>query len=263
MSTRLVTQLALLWVHLYTRGLPEPVAQRRIEEIGSDLADQLEHERAAGLGEARIALHLLSRLIRGAAADVSWRRGLGPRAHRSVARPLLGVLCATALLLAIPLLAMQFTDEVVWTPIDFAVAAVLLSGTGFMFVWAARFAATRIRLGLAYKLAAGLALGTCLMLVWASLAVGIVGAEDDPADLMYIGVLAVGAAGAAFARLRPAGMSRTLVAMALVQMLVGGVAILAGEHRDPASSVPEILILNAFFAALFLGAASLFRLSAR
>ena len=43
------------------------------------------------------------------------------------------VALVTALLLLIPLLAMRFTDEVAWSPTDFAVAGALLFGTGFTY----------------------------------------------------------------------------------------------------------------------------------
>ena len=55
------------------------------------------------------------------------------------------------------------------------------------------------------------------MLVWINLAVGIIGSEDNPANLMYGGVLAVGVAGAVAARFRPGGMARALAATALAQ----------------------------------------------
>ena len=61
------------WVRLYTRDLPEEIAQRRVEEVEADLHDHLLHERARGTGEGRLALALLSRMVRGLAADVSWR----------------------------------------------------------------------------------------------------------------------------------------------------------------------------------------------
>jgi hypothetical protein len=50
-----------------------------------------------------------------------------------------------------------------------------------------------------------------------NLAVGVIGTEDDPANLMYVGVLAVGIIGAIIARFRPHGMARTLFATALAQ----------------------------------------------
>jgi hypothetical protein len=45
---------------------------------------------------------------------------------------LIGIVLTVAFLLFIPLIAMQFTDEVNWTLSDFAVAGVLLLGTGLI-----------------------------------------------------------------------------------------------------------------------------------
>ncbi|GIE94346.1 hypothetical protein [Paractinoplanes rishiriensis] len=71
--------LVTRWVRHYTRRLPAPVAERRLDEIGADLHDHIAYERDRGTSERRIALTLLSRMLRGLAADVSWRR----RAHPS------------------------------------------------------------------------------------------------------------------------------------------------------------------------------------
>ncbi len=76
---------------------------------------------------------------------------------------------------------------------------------------------------------------------------------------MYIGVLTVGIIGTIIARFQPRGMARALFATALAQALVAVIALIAGMHRAPYSSVGEIL----FFVAPFLGSAWLFRDAAR
>jgi len=80
---------------------------------------------------------------------------------------------------------------------------------------------------------------------------------------MYCGVLAVGIIGAVIARFQPHGMARALFSTAFAQALVTVIALLAGKHQSSVSSVPEILILNGFFIALFLGSARLFGNAAR
>jgi len=45
--------------------------------------------------------------------------------------------------------------------------------------------------------------------------------------------------------------------------LVTVIVLIDGKHQSSVSSVPEILILNGFFVALFLGFARLFRNAAR
>lgn len=163
----------------------------------------------------------------------------------------------TALILAVPLVAMQFTDDVVWSLGDFIVAGGLLFGTGLAYELIARRAGN-----IAYLAAIAVGLGAALFLVWANLAVGLIGSEDETANLMYLGVIAVGMVGAAIARLQPPGMARALFAMALAQASVAGIALIAGMHEYAESSVAEIVNVNAFFVALFGLSALLFQRAA-
>ena len=109
-----------------------------------------------------------------------------------------------------------------------------------------------------YKVAVGVALAAALILVWLSLGVGIIGRDGDPANRMYFGVLVVGIIGALIARFRPGGNTRALVATAVAQTLVALIALIGGLGR-PWSGPLELLLLNGFFVALFLGSAWLFR----
>jgi O-antigen/teichoic acid export membrane protein len=113
-----------------------------------------------------------------------------------------------------------------------------------------------------YRSAIGVALAAAFILVWLSLGVGIIGKDGDPANLMYFGVLAVGIIGAIIARLQPHGMARALFATALAQALVAAIALIAGLGL-PWSGPAEILVLNGFFIALFVGSAWLFWRTAR
>jgi hypothetical protein len=71
-------ELVARWVRFYTRELPTPIAQRRVDELGADLHDHIAHERARGTSDWRIALAILSRMARGMTADASWRRRVRP-----------------------------------------------------------------------------------------------------------------------------------------------------------------------------------------
>jgi len=174
--------------------------------------------------------------------------------HKNIVR----IALATAFILLLPLLAMQISDEVVWDLADFAVAGALLLGTGLTYEMVAR------KMGsIAYRVAVGIALVAALLLVWVNLAVGLIGNEDNPANLMYFGVLSVGIIGASIARFRPHGMARALFATALAQTLVAVIALIAGMDQYPGSSVSEIVNVNGFFVVLFLGSAWLFRKAAR
>ncbi|AKF85508.1 hypothetical protein SAMN05443572_111299 [Myxococcus fulvus] len=109
-----------------------------------------------------------------------------------------------------------------------------------------------------YRAAIGLALFAVSCLVWLSLGVGIIGSDGARVNLLYGGVVLIGVAGAFIARLRAAGMARTLVAMAVTQAVIGLVAVLAGWGL-PWSPPAEVLGLTAGFVSLFLGAAWLFQ----
>jgi hypothetical protein len=254
MTPERMAELVARWVRFYTRKLPTPIAQRRVDEIGADLHDHIAHERARGTSDRRIALSILSRMIRGVAADASWRGQHANPAYRSTIR----IVLVAAFILSLPLLAMLITDEVVWGLGDFALAGVLLVGTGLVHA-----RATRTPRNIAYRAAVGVAIATALILLFLMGAVGIIGEDGDPADLMYFGVLAVGIVGAVIARLQPEGMARAMLATALAQALVAVIALIAGKHQAPISSVWEILGLNGFFVALFIGSAWLFRHAAR
>jgi len=98
-----------------------------------------------------------------------------------------------------------------------------------------------------------------LLLIWMNLAVGIIGSEDNPANMLYVGVLAVGIIGAGFARLRARGMSYTMFATALAQILVPVIALIIWRPSlEETPGIVGVFILNAFFAALFAVSAMLF-----
>jgi hypothetical protein len=165
----------------------------------------------------------------------------------------LGAWGAAALMLLTPLVAMQFTEQVVWSVTDFAIFGAMLAGAGITLELAARMTRNS-----AYRAAVGLAVAAAFFLVWVNGAVGIIGHEGDPANLMYVGVLAVGVIGAVVARFRAPGMARALLATAVAQALVAAIAIVGGLGA-PWSGPAELLAINGFFIALFVGSAWLFK----
>ena len=157
---------------------------------------------------------------------------------------------AGAALLLAPLLAMQFTDEVNWGWGDFLFAAALVGSAGLAFEFAARRSGHR-----AYRAATGVALAAAFVLVWANLAVGIIGSEDHPANVLFYGVPVVACLGAMLARLRAGGMARAMVATAIAQLAVAAIALFAGfGFAGP---------ITFFFSALWLASAWLFSVAAR
>lgn len=74
----------------------------------------------------------------------------------------------TVLLLTIPIVAMQFTNEVNWGLGDFVIAGALLFGAGMTYCVAARRARSRMQ-----RFAIAMLVLTVLGVVWAELAVGL------------------------------------------------------------------------------------------
>ena len=111
-----------------------------------------------------------------------------------------------------------------------------------------------------YRTAAGLALTAAFLIVWMNAAAGLLGMEDDdPANLLYGGVLAIGLLGGIIARFQPRGLAWALLATALSQAVVGAFAL---NYPNTAGPV-QIVVVHGLFVALFAGAAWLFRLAAR
>ncbi|GGE45064.1 hypothetical protein EV200_104526 [Pedobacter psychrotolerans] len=80
------------------------------------------------------------------------------------------ILMTTALILSIPLVAMQFTKEVNWTLSDFVIAAVLLLSTGLAIELVIRYVKTNL-----LKTMLLVIILLLLFITWVELAVGIFG----------------------------------------------------------------------------------------
>ncbi len=156
---------------------------------------------------------------------------------------------AAALILLAPLIAMQFTGEVVWDVTDFVFFGLLLGGSGV-----ALELATRKTGNSAYRTAIGLALAATFLIIWVNGAVGIIGNESNDQNLMYYGVLVIGLVGALIARFEPQGMARAMIATAGAQVLVFAIALIAGwGFTGP---------ITIFFLAFWVGSARLFQKAA-
>lgn len=153
-----------------------------------------------------------------------------------------------AALLATPWVAMQFTDEVAWTGFDFLVFGVMLTIAGGLCE-----VGLRLPGGLAYRAAVATTTGTAFLLTWANLAVGFIGDEENPANLMYAAILALVLLGALAVRFRPRAMA-VLTVMAAVAQMAAGIVGLAIDTRVVGPTI--------VFSALWLIAAWLFRVAA-
>jgi len=157
---------------------------------------------------------------------------------------------AAALMLT-PLVAMQFpASGVNWTPGDFVVfGAMLLVALGTCEVGA------RISPNRSYRAGVAVAVAGGFLMVWANLAVGIIGDGDNLANVAFFGVLLVGMTGALLAWFRPAGMARALYATAIANGVLSVVCLVAGwDYRGA--------LFSLFFVVPWLLSAGLFRKAA-
>lgn len=126
----------------------------------------------------------------------------------------------------LPLVGMNFSAQVDWSPGDFLVlGATLLAAGGALelLLRASRRAS--------YRLSAAVAVLTGFLLFWANQAVGIVGDRGNPTNLAFFALPAVGLSGAAPARLQPRSRAFALLVVAALQ-LAPGLTILAHDPLD-------------------------------
>lgn len=155
-----------------------------------------------------------------------------------------------AFALLLPWIAMQFTSEVAWDFADFAIF-----GTMLLVVCGTYELGTRLTGNRAYRLAVGIALVGAFLLTWINLAVGIIGKEENFANLMFFAIPVVGMVGALIVRFESRGMARALVATAIAQAFVAVIALIAGWGYT--------FVLTGLFIILWLTSAQLFRKAAQ
>ena len=163
----------------------------------------------------------------------------------------------TALLIT-PAVAMRFTAEVQWSAFDFVFAAVLLYGTAGLIDLAIRKGGSA-----AYRFGAGLAVLVSFLLVWINGAVGVIGSEDNPANLMFIGIILVAAAGAVIARFEARGMARAMLVAFALNAAIAAAAPIFGWGADEPPGTIRLTMLIGVFAAMWGLSSALFARAAR
>ncbi|GLR48542.1 hypothetical protein [Sphingomonas astaxanthinifaciens] len=165
----------------------------------------------------------------------------GPRRPRPVRLMLWGVLAG---LLSLPAI-LGFP----WTASDFVLMALMLGalGGGIEYLFA-RSANPFARAGSAMLVI------VCFLTIWVNLAVGMIGSEDNPYNLLFMGLVPAAIAGAVLVRFRPAGLAWIALGCGLVQAALA----LEGMAADPRGGRLSLL-----FVVFWLIAAGLFRAGAR
>jgi hypothetical protein len=152
--------------------------------------------------------------------------------------------CLGVLLILGPLVAQMVYEEFLWRAMDFVVWTLLVGSTVSLLMLGARSHKKIDRLAVAVSVMTG------FLTIWANLAVGIIGREDNPMNLLYFGFLAVGIVGAVISRGRSEGLVITLGMMSALHF---GMALwLCAVLATPAALVTGIL------SALWCLAATLF-----
>lgn len=127
---------------------------------------------------------------------------------------------AAATLLAAPLVAMQFTAAVNWSVGDFIFAAMMFGLVGLLIELAARVTKNSwFRGGASVGVLAG------LLIIWVNGAVGMIGDEDNPANLLFFLSILIALLGSVAVRFRAPAMAWPMFAAGSWQ---AGVAIVAG-----------------------------------
>jgi hypothetical protein len=168
-------------------------------------------------------------------------------------KDLLIVALVPFLVLLIPLVGNMTVEGWNWKWHDFIFAWVVFAVTTFVY----RLLATRKPANLAYKLGAGLAVAAGFLIFWFTAAVQIIG-DENPGNILYLGVILTGLIGVALARFDPAGMARAAFATALATFLVPVIAV-SFWPSDFSPGVAKVFILNGCFVLMFAGAGLLFR----
>jgi hypothetical protein len=154
-------------------------------------------------------------------------------------------------LLLLPAIAMRFPD----TGVDWDARDFITMGVMFTIACGAYELATRLSDSVAYRAAAGIAIVAGFLTVWVNLAVGMLGSERNPANLLFGGVLAIGLIGALVARFQPRGMARAMQATALAQAAMALYALFGGYAG--------VTLHIGFFVIPWLLSAQLFKKAAR
>lgn len=158
---------------------------------------------------------------------------------------------AAALILA-PAIATRFSDEMAWDSADFILVGIMLAAA--CGAWELAMRKTK---NWAYAAASIAAAGAAFLLFLVNGAVGFIGSEDDPVNLLFFGVLTLALGGAIIVRFRPEGMARAMAVTAGAQVVAAALAV---------AKVPDVrgfLLGTAMFVPLWLLSSWLFARAAR
>ena len=157
---------------------------------------------------------------------------------------------SAAALLSLPAIAMLAgADGVDWSAGDFIIFAIMLLALG----GGIELASARSG-NIAYRLGAIAAAGVGFLTIWANLAVGMIGNEDNGYNLAFFAIVLLAAIGAALVRGTASGLAKVAFIAGVAQLGAGAL----GYAADPRGAVFSMM-----FAAPWMIASALFSRAAR
>ena len=182
------------------RLYPRPFRERFGEGMAQTFHDLCREYRDAGRGLFGLAVWIFSETLGGIVMENIMRMN---QLSKTMLRVALGALAA----LMVPLVASRVVEGWNWHAGAFVFVYVLFFATGMAYALIARrMGAWSYKIGVGVALVAGFALG------WSNMV--HVADSENPANLVYYSVLAVGGVGAWLAQLKARGLARTLFVMA-------------------------------------------------
>lgn len=166
-------------------------------------------------------------------------------------KTMLRVALVALVLLMAPLVASRVVEGWNWGPAAFVFTYILFFGTGMAYALIARKMNAWT-----YKAGVGLALTAGFVLGWATMV--HLSETENPLNLVYFGVLAVGAGLAGVARLEAPGMARAMFAMA-ASLALAWVITQVLSSATAAGPVWNIGVMHGLFVLLFAAAGVLFQ----
>jgi hypothetical protein len=241
MATNVAGRRYRTWYAMLLRLYPRPFYERFGEGMAQTFHDLCRECRDTNRGLLGFALWIFFETLVGIVMENVTHMTQLRKTMLRVALVALG-------LLMVPLVASQVVDGWNWNPWGYVFVYVLFFGTGLAYALIAR------KMGAwSYKAGVGLALVAGFGLGWSNMV--HVADSENPANLVYYSVLAVGALGAWLTRLEARGLARTLFAMAATLALIA----LILPSGAPPYLARNMAIGHGVLVALFTASGLLFR----
>jgi hypothetical protein len=241
MATNVAGRRYRMWYAMLLRLYPQPFRERFGEGMAQTFHDLCRERRDARRGLFRLALSIFCETLVGIVRENVTRMS-------QLGKTMLRVALVALVVLMVPLVASRVVAGWNWSAGSFVFLYVLFFAIGMAYAVIAR------KMGVwSYKAGVGVALVAGFALGWYNMV--HVADSENPANLVYYTVLAVGIVGAALARLHARGLAYTLFAMAATLALI---AVLLPSGAPP-ELARNMAIGHGVFVALFTASGLLFR----